>query len=749
MHSTIIAVATVAEMAQARDVLVAAKKQFTQAQRILCVLDAQEQDVLAQELDIQIVRAQSLFETAFYDEAFFFPLEEFRLRCGLILSKLCVQKGGDALLIHPQAKFSLGRFLAPDVNEIAGVAACVQPSEPSVVFTLEKNKVLASHFLAFGAGNATIRFLTWCCKKFTWLFNEGMPAQGTVLLQRGISAIQRDFVRNFTLYAPWFGCTLSPFSPRVLQCTMQETALLPYRFAQFENGMPLFDLLRDCYGVSYRLREKCAGNPFAHPAFFAEESALTGDTHAVPVPYVLWAFYSQRADLQKQMPAPFGADREALVQWFLDYGAKEADLRACDTALLKEKLAAYQKNNTEQDVLQRSLPYRVKHKTLRMMGQKKQQNTPQYPAGINLCGFIQGDFGLGEATRLLAETLQAGNVPFTIVDYHGATEHTYQNHTWDAKISNQFLYNTNLIMINADGFAAFAADVAPEAMQNRYNIGFWYWELPEFPPAWQESLQFVDEIWTASDFTTDSVRRITQKPVRTIPCCITQTAEEGLIRADFGLPDDVFLFLMMYDVRSFSARKNPQGAVDAFLKAFENNAAVHLLLKVNAPADWDGDDALLARLAPHENIHILVETSTKERLNALICLCDAFVSLHRSEGFGLGPAEAMYWGKPAVLTDWSGNKVYMKEDNCCPVACKIVEIDKDYGPYKKGYHWAEPDLDDAAEKMRHLVEDKEYYHKIANNGKNTIRMDFSPSAIGKQVLDRLTELKRMDAEGEQ
>ena len=746
MQSTIITVATIAELPQALCMLAAAQKQFAQGECVLCLLDAEVADELPQDIDARIVQAQSLFQTGFADEAFFFPLEEFRMRCGLILATRCVQKGGDVLLIHPQATFYGDRFLASDVNEIAGVGVGVKPEEPSVVFTLEKDKVLAPHFLAFGAGNGTSKFLAWSCKKFTWLFEHAMPAQGSVLLQHGISSIHRDFINNFMLYAPWFGCTLTPLTQQVMHCTMEHATPAPYRFAQFENGMPVFDLLRDCYGASYRLREKCAGNPFAVPAYFSEMTSLTGDTHDVPVPYVLWAIYSQRPDLQKQMPHPFGIDREALVQWFLDYGAAEVGLRACDTAWLDGKLSAYQQYNAQQDVLQRSLPYRMKHKAMRTMGHTEQASTPIYPAGINLCGFIQGDFGLGEAARLLAETLQASGVPFTIVDYHGAKEHTYQNHQWDAKITNEFMYNTNLIVVNADGLADFVENVAPEVLKNRYNIGFWYWELPEFPPAWKSALQFVDEVWTASDFTTESVRAITQKPVKTIPCCITQTAEAGLSRADFGLPEDAFLFLMMYDARSFSARKNPQGAVEAFLKAFENNAAVHLLLKVNAPPDWDGDDALLASLASHQNIHILVETTTKERLNALICLCDAFISLHRSEGFGLGPAEAMYWGKPAILTDWSGNKIYMKEDNCCPVSYEIIEIDKDYGPYKKGNHWAEPNLDDAAEKMRRIVEDKEYYHTIAKNGKSTIRMDFSPYAIGKQVLDRLTELGRIEGE---
>ena len=44
----------------------------------------------------------------------------------------------------------------------------------------------------------------------------------------------------------------------------------------------------------------------------------------------------------------------------------------------------------------------------------------------------------------------------------------------------------------------------------------------------------------------------------------------------------------------------------------------------------------------------------RDELRALQNLCDSFVSLHRSEGYGLGLAECMYLGKPVIGTNWSG-----------------------------------------------------------------------------------------------
>ena len=57
---------------------------------------------------------------------------------------------------------------------------------------------------------------------------------------------------------------------------------------------------------------------------------------------------------------------------------------------------------------------------------------------------------------------------------------------------------------------------------------------------------------------------------------------------------------------------------------------------------------------------------------------DVYVSLHRSEGFGLVMAESMYVGTPVIATDWSGNTEFMNSDTACMVGYDMIELDKDY-----------------------------------------------------------------------
>src|SRR5262249_9150038 len=121
-------------------------------------------------------------------------------------------------------------------------------------------------------------------------------------------------------------------------------------------------------------------------------------------------------------------------------------------------------------------------------------------------------------------------------------------------------------------------------------------------------------------------------------------------------------------------------------------------------------------------------------------LCDCYVSLHRSEGFGLGLAESMYLGKPVIGTNWSGNTDFMNADNSCPVRYQLVPLESDYGPYKRGQHWAEPDIDHAVWYMQRVVEDAAWRRTIAAQGQKTIWTDFSPKAVGEMYRRRLRVL---------
>src|SRR6185503_6112602 len=134
---------------------------------------------------------------------------------------------------------------------------------------------------------------------------------------------------------------------------------------------------------------------------------------------------------------------------------------------------------------------------------------------------------------------------------------------------------------------------------------------------------------------------------------------------------------------------------------------------------------------------LLTETLSRQDVYELEAACDAFVSLHRSEGFGLGLAESMYLGKPVVGTNWSGNTDFMNHKNSCPVNYDLVVLDRDHGPYKKGQFWAEADVDHAAWYMKKLVDDRAFARQIGARAKAHLTDSFSPRAIGLKYLDRL------------
>jgi glycosyltransferase involved in cell wall biosynthesis len=190
-------------------------------------------------------------------------------------------------------------------------------------------------------------------------------------------------------------------------------------------------------------------------------------------------------------------------------------------------------------------------------------------------------------------------------------------------------------------------------------------------------------------------------------------------------------------------RKNPLGVVRAFKRAFAtDDPRVVLVLKFNNPDRGQTVmHELLDEVAGCENVFGMDRLLTRDELTSLLAACDCFVSLHRSEGFGLPPAEAMSLGKPAILTNWSGNVDYMSGDNCIAIDYELMQLDRDYGPYKAGQHWADPDLYQAAGCMKRLVAEPGLAQTLGRKGQETINAQFSPPAVGKIIKARLEEIR--------
>ena len=124
-------------------------------------------------------------------------------------------------------------------------------------------------------------------------------------------------------------------------------------------------------------------------------------------------------------------------------------------------------------------------------------------------------------------------------------------------------------------------------------------------------------------------------------------------------------------------------------------------------------------------------------MNLLKGACDAFVSLHRSEGFGLNIAEAMAAGKLAIATYFSGNEDFMSEETSIPIPFKMIPVGNGEYPQGAGQWWAEPDHDAAVEAMRWAVDHPDEAAQVAGNGKQAVRSNYSKSTIAHIISEAL------------
>ena len=193
----------------------------------------------------------------------------------------------------------------------------------------------------------------------------------------------------------------------------------------------------------------------------------------------------------------------------------------------------------------------------------------RYKCGANIIGNIKGDNGLGQSARIMCRLLDENEEPHVIRDFFVPPGGSRTNDTYDDRLTEELPFDVNIIHVNASEFMVAYVSLGKEVWDYRYNIGYWAWELETFPEEWLPAFKLVDEVWTPSDFVTNTLKKYTDKPVITVPHCVSpQTDTVKYDRKHFKLPEDKFLFLVMYNSGSVMERKNPLAAIRAFKEAF-------------------------------------------------------------------------------------------------------------------------------------------------------------------------------------
>jgi glycosyltransferase involved in cell wall biosynthesis len=367
------------------------------------------------------------------------------------------------------------------------------------------------------------------------------------------------------------------------------------------------------------------------------------------------------------------------------------------------------------------------------------------PFGINVVGYVASEKGVGEAARSNLRIVKAAGIPYVANNFADSGSLNLENPPENS--SREHPYGINLVNVNADQ-APYFAERNPGYLSGRYNVGYWAWELSSFPREWCGSFTYFDEVWVPSMFVRQSVSAASPIPVTCIPHSIDPELRPSAEwnRQSFGLSSEVFVYLFFFDFHSFLERKNPLGIIKAFKAAFGGRKDVLLLIKSIHAASQPGELRLLQRESRGANIRIFDCVLSRQGAHDLMSVADCYVSLHRSEGFGLTLAEAMRCCKPVIATGYSGNMDFMNQENSFLVPYCLVEIEKDHGPYKKGCAWADPDLHRAAQFMQRVYEDRSAASKVATRGRDDVMTSLHPRTIGDLVKKRLTSLNLVPAD---
>lgn len=452
------------------------------------------------------------------------------------------------------------------------------------------------------------------------------------------------------------------------------------------------------------------------------------------IQYLIW---KSRPDLQQEFPLPKATEK--YIAWFYTHGLEEYKF----WNFLTTAEQAY--------VLQFSEPW---HSRIRfalssvIIAPEVRVPFKDRPLGVNLIGYAFGQLGIGEDARMAARALLAVNFPVAILNFSPGANIPQNDHSMQNHVTEHGSFAFNIFCMTALENGRYYAERGLHQFRDRYNIGYWPWELSRWPKQWETMLDLVDEVWVSSQHTFDALAPVCSKPIHLMPMAVElgevrKFSSIKVAREHFGLPPNARLFCFSFDLNSSFHRKNPQACIDAFLQAFPSEAfscdKVGLVIKVHRPTTRHVAWEKLKTLAKKDpRIHIIENTLSRPDLLALYKACDSYVSLHRAEGFGRGIAEALQLGLYVITTGYSGNLDFCRPPNAGLVRYQLVKLKKGQYPHGDGQVWADVDVTHAAELMRKFVscKNRREYPALCDWSA------FSAAAVGVQYRQRLEQIWR-------
>lgn len=346
---------------------------------------------------------------------------------------------------------------------------------------------------------------------------------------------------------------------------------------------------------------------------------------------------------------------------------------------------------------------------------------PSTDFGFNVIGHVSGNLGLGVSARNIVQALLDNGFPVAVLDVDpglGRGKREMRFESLMVSTSDALPYAVNLLIFPPPTLVSFVPQHRSFfANPDHFNAAFTWWELPVVPPSWRPTLEFFDVLVAPSAFirhTLDARLSRTMTIAAHHPLYLPPDIVQN--RQRFGVDPGDLVYVTSFELSSDPTRKNVLAVIEAFERGLAQFPAARLIVRLNNAEDVPADNRLLKALrhasGSDPRIRILAEPLGYADVLSLYASSDVFVSLHRSEGLGLGPMEAMALGKVSIATAWSGNMDYMDHTNACLIPYKLVAATDAKGAYSAEAlgglvpEWADPDVGEAAVWMKRLAEDR-------------------------------------------
>ncbi|MGD9980995.1 MAG: glycosyltransferase [Hyphomonadaceae bacterium] len=351
-----------------------------------------------------------------------------------------------------------------------------------------------------------------------------------------------------------------------------------------------------------------------------------------------------------------------------------------------------------------------------LRAKRKSEPKPYRGRRVAILGFIATPSGLGRGARLMHAEMARRGVTVDAFDVEPLLERDRPRARAEIARLVAFAPEDLVVHVNPPSMRDVIRRLPRDLMTQTSVVAYWAWELNVLPPSWARDAKLADAIWTPSPFVAEAVKasladfagdmRVEPHPVESDPMPRGGAQRRAAARAKAGIREDAFVAGFSFTMASNYARKNPTAVIDAFQRAFPP-ATENAVLILRCP-DLDNfpQGAAELRARAEADPRILLRDREAIGIVDFYHALDVFVSLARSEGYGLQLVEALDAGAAVVTTAWSISPEILARDGVRQVGSRLVPVIDRQDVYGRvpGGQWAAPDIDEAAQHLRQLAQ---------------------------------------------